>query len=123
MIFIKRNAIRCKNCGDVIESRHTHDFQQCCCGHCYVDGGHSYVRVGGTMDDIEFLTEYEDVPSCHVKVYLRYGGIREFDIPLSELKDVAENYEDEWHYIEAIDEYGNLAYQSDGIEKIKQLTQ
>ena len=120
MIFIKRNAIRCKNCGDVIESRHTHDFQKCCCGHCYVDGGHSYVRVGGTMDDIEFLTEYEDVPGCHITVYLHYGGTTGFDISIDKLDTIIENYEGMWHYIEAVDEEGKLLYQSPGIEKFKE---
>jgi hypothetical protein len=48
----------------VLESRFTHDFQQCKCG-IFVDGGGSYVRIGGwkngkTMEDcIEVLTEYE----------------------------------------------------------------
>ena len=38
------NAIRCKHCGDVIESRHRHDYVFCSCGACAVDGGHDYLR-------------------------------------------------------------------------------
>ena len=36
---IIRNAIRCKKCGDVIESKTVHDFKFCSCGSCAVDGG------------------------------------------------------------------------------------
>ena len=57
---IKRNMIRCKKCGDIIESKSVHDFQMCTCGSCYVDGGHEYIRIGGNFKDIEILTEYEN---------------------------------------------------------------
>ena len=57
---IKKNAIKCLKCGDVIESKHRHDFVMCSCKSCFVDGGHDYCRVGGNPGDIEFLTEYEE---------------------------------------------------------------
>ena len=38
------NAIRCKHCGDVIESRYRHYYVFCSCGACAVDGGHDYLR-------------------------------------------------------------------------------
>ena len=41
---ITKNSIRCKLCGDVIESKHVHDFVWCSCGACAVDGGHEYFR-------------------------------------------------------------------------------
>ena len=41
---IIRNAIQCKRCGDIIESKHVHDFVTCKCGACSVDGGHDYLR-------------------------------------------------------------------------------
>jgi len=41
---IIRNAIQCKRCGDVIESTDRHDYVQCKCGACAVDGGHDYLR-------------------------------------------------------------------------------
>ena len=41
---ITKNAARCKNCGDVIESTYTHDFVTCSCGNLSVDGGHDYLR-------------------------------------------------------------------------------
>ncbi len=43
---IIRNAIRCKHCGDIIESKHRHDFVSCSCGSCHVDGGLDYFRRG-----------------------------------------------------------------------------
>lgn len=58
---IIRNRAMCKVCGDIIESRHRHDFQQCSCGSCFVDGGHEYLRRGAkNMEDLEELSEYED---------------------------------------------------------------
>ena len=62
---IKANKIRCKFCGDVLESMFTHDFQLCSCGSCFTDGGHYYIRRGFPADmkpedAYEDLTEYED---------------------------------------------------------------
>ena len=41
---IIRNAIQCNNCGDIIESQYRHDYVQCKCGECAVDGGHDHLR-------------------------------------------------------------------------------
>jgi len=41
---IIRNRIRCKKCGDIIESHYCHDYKECSCGSCAVDGGHQYLR-------------------------------------------------------------------------------
>ena len=41
---IIHNCIRCKLCGEVIESKSRHDFITCKCGACSVDGGHTYLR-------------------------------------------------------------------------------
>lgn len=57
---IKRNAIRCKHCGEIIESRHTHDFKACKCGRCFVDGGLEYLRWGGEPEDYDDLAEVEE---------------------------------------------------------------
>lgn len=57
---ITRNAIQCKYCGDVIESKHLHDFVVCSCGACSVDGGHDYIRRGFThsRNDFTDLSEF-----------------------------------------------------------------
>ena len=39
-----QNAIKCKKCGEVIESVFLRDFKICSCGACAVDGGHEYLR-------------------------------------------------------------------------------
>lgn len=43
-----RNAIQCKHCGEIIESKSVHDFKTCKCGKVFVDGGHEYLRRGYT---------------------------------------------------------------------------
>ena len=59
MIKIMVNKIRCKKCGDVIESKSVHDFKFCKCESVAVDGGHDYLRRLGKMEDWEDLSEYE----------------------------------------------------------------
>jgi len=39
-----RNRCQCLLCGDVLESRHRHDFVWCRCGATAADGGRDYVR-------------------------------------------------------------------------------
>lgn len=58
-VVILKNRIRCKLCGDVIESKHVHNFVTCSCGACSVDGGQDYLRRCGNHDDWEDLTETE----------------------------------------------------------------
>lgn len=42
--MIIKNAIRCNICSDEIESKYRHDYVQCRCGACAVDGGHDHLR-------------------------------------------------------------------------------
>ena len=59
---IIKNAIQCKNCGDVIESVSVHDFKTCSCGACSVDGGHYYLRrCAKSLDDFIDLSEIQKV--------------------------------------------------------------
>ena len=58
---ISRNAIKCKHCGDVIESTHLHDFVTCSCGCCSVDGGLEYLRRGFTHSKEEDYIELSEV--------------------------------------------------------------
>lgn len=39
--------IRCKKCGDILQSKHRHDFKMCKCKSYFIDGGDDYCRVGG----------------------------------------------------------------------------
>lgn len=61
-MMILRNAIRCKKCGDEIESTSVHDFKWCSCGACAVDGGREYLRCVGDSDsweDVSVVTQEE----------------------------------------------------------------
>lgn len=55
---ITRNAVRCKCCGDVIESKTRYDFVTCSCGKCSVDGGLELLRRVGVESDCEELSEF-----------------------------------------------------------------
>ena len=58
-----KNVIKCNHCGDIIESKHTHDFKFCKCGIVAVDGGLSYERrlFKNSSEDFTNLSEYEEI--------------------------------------------------------------
>lgn len=60
---IIKNAVRCKHCGEIIESTSVHDFKFCSCESVAVDGGHDYLRrcFKTSKDDFEELSEYIDI--------------------------------------------------------------
>ena len=48
------NKIKCKKCGDIIESKSTNDYKRCSCGAVAVDGCKDYLkRIGKEEDYIE----------------------------------------------------------------------
>lgn len=48
------NKIKCKKCGDIIESKSTNDYKRCSCGAVAVAGGKDYLkRIGKEEDYIE----------------------------------------------------------------------
>lgn len=51
------NKAQCKKCGDIIESKHRHDFVWCKCGAIAVDGGKAYLRRVGELDEMIELSE------------------------------------------------------------------
>lgn len=54
------SKIRCLKCGDIIESKHVHDFRYCSCENIFIDGGNDYTRYGGAaLEDgsAEFLLD------------------------------------------------------------------
>lgn len=115
MRIIKRNAIRCKKCGDIIESKSVHDFQMCSCQSSFVDGGHEYIRVGGYPDDVEFLSEYEDVPGFHVEyIHRRYGGWpreRPYEADLTKSQEeIFRSWSQDDYYIRITDEDGKVVF-------------
>lgn len=52
--MIIKNAIQCKLCGDIIESTDRHNYVECKCGACAVDGGHDYLRRSFKEKDCYF---------------------------------------------------------------------
>ena len=48
--MIVQNAVSCNSCGDMIISKHRHDFVTCSCGAISVDGGQAYLRRVGTLE-------------------------------------------------------------------------
>ena len=60
---ILRNKAKCLKCGDIIESKHRHDFVFCKCGDLAVDGGKDYLRrLFENKEDWEDLSEIVDEP-------------------------------------------------------------
>lgn len=61
---IKINKAKCLSCGDIVESKHVHDYQTCKCGKIAVDGGLEYLRRAFPklpMEDwMEDMSEYTD---------------------------------------------------------------
>ena len=58
--MIITNKIKCKHCGDVIESKSVHDYVKCKCGAVAVDGGHYYLKRSfktSPEEDFEELSE------------------------------------------------------------------
>jgi hypothetical protein len=51
------NKIQCNTCKDIIESTHRHDFVRCSCESIAVDGGKSYLRRVGNLQNYTDLSE------------------------------------------------------------------
>lgn len=54
---ISSNKIKCKKCGDIIESKSTNDYKKCSCGAVAVDGGKDYLKRMGNEENYEELSE------------------------------------------------------------------
>jgi hypothetical protein len=54
------NKAKCKKCGDIIESKHRHDFVWCKCKSIAVDGGKAYLRRIGNPEDLEDMSKFTD---------------------------------------------------------------
>ena len=59
--------IKCKKCGDIIESLSHYDFRKCTCESCAVDGGDDYLRVLGKEEDFEIIFKKAgDIPFAKI---------------------------------------------------------
>lgn len=59
MYRLINNRIRCKFCGDIIQSTSVHDFVRCKCGKCSTDGGLEYAQRSFFTENPE--DAYEDL--------------------------------------------------------------
>lgn len=82
MVKIARNRAKCLVCGDVIESKHRHDFVTCSCGNLSVDGGKDYLKRSYKDDRWEDKSEMKnalkdllDFRSINVKSFAEKNGI------------------------------------------------
>ncbi len=55
---IIKNAIRCKQCGDIVVSKQRNKVMKCSCGACSADGGVYYLKRTG---DYEELAQTEEI--------------------------------------------------------------
>ena len=61
---IVKNAIQCKLCGEIIESTYRHEYVQCKCGACAVDGVYDYLRRSFKEKDCYIdLSETMEIPA------------------------------------------------------------
>jgi hypothetical protein len=59
--MIVQNAVNCLSCGDLIVSKHRHDFVTCTCGAISVDGGQEYLRrVGDFANAVDLSWSLSD---------------------------------------------------------------
>jgi hypothetical protein len=61
---ILSNVARCLVCGDIIESTHVHDYQECNCGEISIDGGTEYLKRSArnlmNLEDLSIVDEVEE---------------------------------------------------------------
>lgn len=117
MRVLVKNSIRCLLCGDVVESKSVHDFQQCRCGAAFCDGGHEYARIGGDPENIELLLEYDDVPGYIVTRYDIFGNKYSFETT-KDTSSLIDYYENNEYYLIIEDEEHNELYKTKGIDRI-----
>lgn len=92
---IIKNSIQCKLCGDVIESTYRHDYVECSCGSCAVDGGHDYLRRCYKDCIIELsITEDDEETVCTNKTMIDDKTINEteLEMPKSALEQLARHF-------------------------------
>ena len=57
---LKVNKAICDICGEILESKHSHDFVTCRCGNLSVDGGKKYLKRSFRTNKWHDLSKYED---------------------------------------------------------------
>jgi len=66
------NRCKCKLCGDIIISKHRHDFVRCKCGEIFTDGGEDYIHRGaGDFTNLIDLPGPEEMRQEELNAILR----------------------------------------------------
>ena len=57
---LTHNSVKCLECGEILESKHRHQFSMCNCeNQTMTDGGNVYQRyMGRDLDKVENLSQY-----------------------------------------------------------------
>lgn len=63
------NAVKCLGCGEILHSKHRHDYQSCECGS-FTDGGSEYQRYGGNVENLSLAS---DAPHKEIREKLKWG--------------------------------------------------
>lgn len=72
---IFKNAAKCLKCGDIIESKHRHDYVTCSCGNVSVDGGTDYLRRSfKEMDSWIDISICEEEPTYKITAEVDING-------------------------------------------------
>lgn len=54
------NQAKCLLCGDILTSKHSHDYVTCKCGNLSIDGGNEYPRrLYNNPNSYQDLSEYD----------------------------------------------------------------
>lgn len=101
-IKILHNRIRCKICGQILESKSTHQFVPCKCfcesggeKGCFVDGGHSYFRWGGDPGTYENLSETRPYTDEEVDAYNAHQELlaEQYGFSINYMEKMEKDYE------------------------------
>ena len=57
---ILRNAVQCRKCGDIIESKNRYKIMTCSCETVSISGGLSFLKRYGSPDLYIELSEFEE---------------------------------------------------------------
>lgn len=67
------SMVVCKQCGELLNSKHVHDFVQCQCpNETFVDGGNNYFRHGG-KDMSLVITSVTEIEAYRLSFPIKKG--------------------------------------------------
>ena len=76
--------IKCLICGDIIESKSTHDLVSCKCESCHIDGGNDFRKILIIFDDGKeilaseeegYKKKYEEWENNRIMEFAKYESI------------------------------------------------